>query len=217
MINATQYLPSHHDSPLRAQTMRLAIILLYTSGIRRGELLRLKLEEFNASQSTIRIDSTKFHKSRIIPLSPSAVNEMKMYLDRRHQTGLPMEPASALIWNNRGGRQGKSYSGPGFLRIWSTLCSSARIFNRQGNPPRLHDIRHSFAVNVLQNWYRNGEDVQAKLPLLSTYMGHASIVSTYYYLPFVEGIRSEVSSRFYHHYGKELNIEDGQSCLLDTK
>ena len=86
LINATQYLPSSLNSPIRAQTMRLAFILLYTCGLRREELLRLRLEDFDASQTLLRIEASKFHKSRMIPLHPSVANEIDAYLTVRHQT-----------------------------------------------------------------------------------------------------------------------------------
>jgi integrase len=70
-----------------------------------------------------------------------------------------------------------------------------------GQLPRLHDIRHGFAVNALLRWYRQGLDVQTTLPLLATYMGHVSIVSTHYYLAFVEPLRAAASARFARHCG----------------
>jgi hypothetical protein len=70
------------------------------------------------------------------------------------------------------------------------------IFTPKGNLPRIHDARHSFAVNALMRWYREGADVGAKLPLLATYMGHVSVVSTHYYL------RTATSKRFASHYGE---------------
>ena len=70
-----------------------------------------------------------------------------------------------------------------------------------GGRPHVHDVRHSFAVNALLRWYRQGIDVQTKLPLLATYMGHVSIVSTAYYLAFVEPLRAAASARFARHYG----------------
>ena len=213
LIAATQSLPPDRDSPLRAQTIRLAIILLYTTGLRRGELLRLKLSDFDASQATLRIDCTKFHKSRIIPLSPSVVEEVTTYLLLRRQTGLVMGATSALIWNRRGGPEGKSYSGTSLQSIWHALCSALRILTPEDKPPRIHDLRHSFAVNVLQRWYQTAQHVQAKLPLLSTYMGHVSIVSTHYYLPFVEGIRSEASARFHRNFGRGLGEYAAQRPL----
>jgi integrase len=73
---------------------------------------------------------------------------------------------------------------------------------KAGKPPRIHDFRHSFAVNALLRWYRTGADVEAKLPLLATYLGHGSAVSTHYYLHFIEPLRTAASERFANHYGK---------------
>jgi integrase len=109
---------------------------------------------------------------------------------------------SPLIWNGYGGGEGKAYSAPSFLEIWSSLCRSSKILTDEGKTPRIHDLRHSFAVNALLRWYKAGEDVDAKLPFLSTYMGHVSIASTRYYLSFVEEIRSEASARFERSFGK---------------
>jgi integrase len=205
LLNATQILAPSRDNPLRAETMRLAIMLLYTTGLRRGELLRLTLGDFDAMEVTLRIQSTKFHKSRIIPLSWSVAEQLHGYLKLRQKTGLPMNLSSALIWNARcGGPKGSSYSGQGLREMWLELCCVSKIFTRKSQAPRIHDLRHSFVTNVLQRWYHAGEDVQNKLPLLSTYMGHISIVSTNYYLSFVEGIRTEASARFRQSFGKAI-------------
>jgi integrase len=72
----------------------------------------------------------------------------------------------------------------------------------KGKLPRIHDFRHSFAVNALLRWYRAGVDVEVKLPLLATYMGHGSVVSTYYYLHLIEPLRTAASERFASHYGQ---------------
>ena len=111
-----------------------------------------------------------------------------------------MKASSPLIWNNAGGPEGRAYTGTGIGRNWRLLCASLKILTPKGIPPRIHDIRHGFAINALLRWYHNGEDVQAKLPQLSTYMGHVSIVSTQYYLPFVESLRCVASTRFEQKY-----------------
>jgi integrase len=204
LLNATQYLSPCRRCPLRPQTLRMAIILLYTTGLRRGELLRLKLGDFNSADKTLLIRVTKFHKSRIIPLSFSVAADLEAYLTLRHKNRLPMEETSPLAWNGYGGPEGKCYTGTGFASNWRALCSSLNIFTREGKSPRIHDLRHSFAINVLRRWYHTGQDVQTKLPLLSTYMGHVSIHSTHYYITFVEGIRSEASGRFHQNFGKVI-------------
>jgi integrase/recombinase XerD len=204
ILRATPSLLSDHLSHLRPQTMRIALLLLYSTGMRRGELLRLTWGDFDSNQETLLIQSTKFHKSRIIPLSPSVAAELKTYLALRQKRRLPADATSPIVWNGYHSLQGKSYTGKGFGDNWSALCASLNILTPKGRPPRVHDLRHAFAVNVLLRWYQAGEDVQAKLPLLSTYMGHVSVVSTHYYLTFIEDLRSEASARFYQKFGKVI-------------
>lgn len=201
LLSATKYLRPRGRSPIRAQTFRIAIILLYTTGLRHGELLRLKLGDYNSTEKTLFIRDTKFHKSRIIPLSDSVATELEAFMELRTKNHLPMDITSPLICNKYGGLEAKQYVRNGFADTWRALCTVLKILTRDRRPPRIHDLRHSFAITVLQRWYQAGENVQAKLPLLSTYLGHVSIPSTCYYLPFVEGIRSEASARFQQNFG----------------
>lgn len=201
LVCAAQLLPALPQSPLRAQVVRLAIALLYTAGLRRGELLRLTVGDFNAAESTLFIRATKFCKERIIPLSISADAELRGYLNLRRHYRLPIEKSSPLIWNRIGSAEGRAYTSTGLVQNWRLLCASLKILTPKGIPPRIHDIRHSFAVNALMRWYNNSENVMAKLPQLSTYMGHVSVVSTQYYLPFAESLRSEANARFEEKYG----------------
>lgn len=202
ILSATRFLPPRECSPLRAETIRIAILLLYTTGLRRGGLLRLRLGDFNSAEATLLIQNTKFHKSRIIPLSGSVAAEVEAFLALRRKNHLPMEVTSPLIWNRfGGGTEGRCYTGTALAQNLRALCSSLDIFTPEGKTPRVHDLRHSFAVNALKRCYQAGEDMGAKLPLLSTYMGHVSIASTHHYLAFVEGIRSEASDRFHESFG----------------
>jgi integrase len=82
----------------------------------------------------------------------------------------------------------------------------AKVQKPDGWLPRIHDFRHSFAVNAMLRWYRSGVEVQSKLPFLSAYMGHVSIVSTYYYLHFIEPLGSLASARFASHYGALVSL-----------
>jgi integrase len=204
LLDATRYLRPYANSPLRSENLRLAILLLFTAGLRRGELLHLTLGDFNSQDGALLIRATKFHKSRILPLSPSVSAEIESYLALRNERRFPMETSSPLIWNQQGGHEGRGYTGTGLARNWQVLCTALGIFTEKGKPPRIHDVRHSFAVNVLKRSYINGEDVQAKLPILSTYMGHVSVASTHYYLSFVEEIRSEASERFHQCFGRRI-------------
>ena len=184
-------------SPIRPQVFRLAIVLLYTTGLRRAELLRLCVGDYDPRQHSLLVQHTKFHKSRHLPLSGDTAREIAHYLDVRRQHALPLTPETPLICNENG----KAYSGVGFWQVFRALCHQTGIRTAEGRWPRVHDLRHTFAVNALLRWYRTGIDIHAKLPLLATYMGHVSIVSTEYYLHFIDEVASTACDRFNDKYG----------------
>jgi integrase/recombinase XerD len=187
-------------SPLRPEVFRLALVLLFTTGIRRGELLRLTLSDYDGPNAILLIRESKFHKSRLLPLNSGIAREINRYLHARARRKLPLSPNTALIWNAIKG--GGAYSARHLHDCLQHLFQQCSIFTAKGRLPRIHDARHSFAVNALLRWYREGADVGAKLPLLATYMGHVSIVSTHYYLQWIEPLRTAAGERFAHHYGE---------------
>lgn len=184
-------------SPLRAQVYRLAIVLLYTTGLRRGELVRLTLGDYAPQERTLLVRQSKFHKSRYLPLSDDTVAEIAAYLNLRRQHQLPISAQTPLMWNRY--HQGSAYTGAGIAQGLRHLFHLANVRADDARLPRVHDLRHSFAVHALWRWYQAGVNVQAKLPLLATYMGHVSIHSTEYYLPFIEVLASAASDRFAAH------------------
>jgi integrase len=200
LLRAASGLKRGPSSPLRPEVIRLAIVLLFTTGIRRGELLRLTLGDYNSRDATLLIRESKFHKSRLLPLNSEIAAEIDHYLRARALRRLPLSADTALIWNATKG--GRGYSGPGLQLCLQPLLQKCSIFTPKGKLPRIHDARHSFAVNALMRWYREGADVGAKLPLLATYMGHVSVVSTHYYLQWIEPLRTATSKRFASHYGE---------------
>ena len=206
LLEAAQALPRWTSCPFRPETLRMAFLLLFTTGLRRGELLRLTLADIDSCEETCAIRQTKFHKSRVIPLSPSVARELNAYLELREKNRLFLSPGSPVIISGYQTTDGRGYTGYALGRNWADLCASLNILTVKGRPPRIHDLRHSFAVNVLMRWYRNNDDVQAKLPLLSTYMGHVSVVSTYHYLTFVEELRSQASELFHRRCGKAVKV-----------
>lgn len=187
-------------SPLRPEVIRLAIALLFTTGIRRGELLALKIGDYSRRELILHIRQTKFYKSRLLPINGSIAHEIEKCLSARTQGRFPVSPDTALIWNAAWG--GGAYSGTSLRRALQPLLQRCGIVTPKGKLPRIHDFRHSFAVNTLLRWYRAGVDVEAKLPLLATYLGHGSAVSTHYYLHFIEPLRSAASERFANRYGE---------------
>jgi integrase/recombinase XerD len=199
LLHASSGLKRSPLSPLRPEAIRLAILLLFTTGIRRGELLNLTIGDYDRWESTLHIRQTKFYKSRLLPINSGIADEIDHYLRTRSRRKLSVSPDAALIWNLSWG--GGAYSGTSLRRSLQPLLQKCRIATTKGKPPRIHDLRHSFAVNALLRWYRAGADVEAKLPLLATYLGHGSAVSTHYYLHFIEPLRTAASERFAKHYG----------------
>ena len=186
--------------PLRPTVLRLAILLLYTSGLRRGELLRLTLGDVDARRGVLFIRQSKFYKSRWVPLSPSTRSELRSYLNARKRAGFDSRPSAPLICHARG----RGYTGPGIARTLTELFDIVNIRDQSGRRPRVQDFRHSFAVAALLRWYENGADVQVNLPKLALYMGHVSIVSTAYYLRWMPAVIAHASERFGRSFGQVL-------------
>ncbi len=174
--------------------MRLAVVLLYTAGLRRGELVRLTLGDTDAQGGVLRIRESKFHKSRWVPLSASAQAELQVYLAARRRAGLDERPTAPLLC----APGARAYTGEGFYNSFKQLLRDAGICDSTGRCPRVQDFRHSFAVAALLRWYETDADVQSNLPKLALYMGHVSIVSTAYYLRWMPAVISQASARFAH-------------------
>jgi integrase len=200
MLAAAEALRPASGSPLLPAVMRLAVVILYTAGLRRGELLRLTLDDVEPRSGILRIRCSKFHKSRLVPLSPEAGNELRAYLSKRLAPSLDTSPHTPLLCNIKGGLRG--YTGTGLSGGVQALFKSAGVHNSEGQRPRIHDLRHSFAVQALLRWYRDGADVQSNLPKLAMYMGHVSIVSTAHYLHFVPALAELASDRFEKSFGR---------------
>lgn len=199
---ADQLAPSRHN-PLRAATMRIATVLLYTAGLRRGELVRLQLADVDAQDGVLHIRESKFHKSRWIPLSSDARRELRKYLRKRMRKPFDLRSTAPLLCNasRAHGHVGwHAFCGPGLAQGLLSLFDRAGVHDTQGRRPRVQDIRHSFAVEALVRWYRQGGDVQTHLPKLALYMGHVSIVSTAYYLHFIPEVAAFASKRFDRHF-----------------
>ena len=191
-------LPSGRCNPLRARTMKLALTLLFCCGLRLGELQRLKLKHLDTPQKFLRVEMTKFYKTRMVPFTESVLSEIQLYLKLRRRSGIPMGEDSFFIWHPRGTKHAMTTRSISYA--WQQLCLMSHIVDRRGRPPRLHDLRHSFAVNALHRWYVRGEDVQTKIHFLSTYLGHVDIRSTHRYLHLTPQLSEEASERFHRHF-----------------
>lgn len=164
--------------PLRQATYRTLIALLSVTGMRVGEAIRLDRSDVDLAHGVLTVRQTKFGKTRELPLDASTARALGAYL--RLCARLCPEPASdALLVSPAGTRL-----------LYTNVCATfLKLVERAGldrptagRRPRLHDLRHSFAVRTLLDWYRAGVDVQPRLPLLSTYLGHVHPKDTYWYL-----------------------------------
>jgi integrase/recombinase XerD len=165
--------------PLGAATYQTLIGLLAVTGMRVGEAIRLDRDDLDADHDELlRVRHSKFGKSRLVPLHPSTVAALHTYLQVRDEL-LPAPASPALLLSTTGTRLGYNNVWRTFHRLVRQVGISARSASCQ---PRIHDLRHSFAVRTMLDWYAGGADVPALLPRLSTYLGHADPKHTYWYL-----------------------------------
>lgn len=200
LLTKASQLPRTSASPLRGPALRLAIVLLYTCGLRLGELLRLTMGDIEDQGTVLRIRESKFRKSRLVPLSGSTTRELQTYL-RPRRKAFAVHPSTPLLCNRHGGHL-HPYSHPGLQAAINQLFEAAGVQDERDRRPRIHDLRHSFAVQALLRWYRKGADVQSSLPKLALYMGHVSIASSACYLHWVPALQSLASHRFEQRFGQ---------------
>ncbi len=196
--------PTPH-SPLRAHVYRLAVVLLYTAGLRRGELVRLRIDDYDPFRHTLLVRVSKFHKSRIVALSGDAWREMDTYLQFR--LCFPHTARSPLLAH--GSQADKALSGSKFGKDFRKLCWDASVLTDSGRPPRVHDLRHTYAAHVLLRCYRDNRNPQAVLPILSRAMGHVSLASTAYYLSLIDPILEQAAEHVARHVGPLLPSSPG--------
>jgi integrase len=162
---------------IRAATYPALIGLLAASGLRVGEALRLDHDDADLGRGLLTVRMTKFGKSRQVPLHPTTVAALDGYARRRDQL-CPRPKAPSFFLSSWATRPHVTV----VHKTFRELCRRAGVQDpRHPGRPRLHDFRHTFAVRALLGWHTAGADVQARLPWLSTYMGHVDPSSTYWY------------------------------------
>ena len=193
LLTAAATLPP--PGSLRPHTCRTLLGTLYSTGIRIGEAFALNIEHFLPEEQRLYVAEGKFRKSRWIVLSRSTACALEQYLERRMGKD-PNAADSPLFLNERGHRLCHAP----VYNTFRGLLRQCGIMHDNRKGPRIHDLRHSFAVHRLLAWYRDGEDVNARLPALATYMGHVDISSTQVYLQPTAELLGEVDRRFHNHY-----------------
>jgi integrase len=164
--------------PLSAATYEALIGLLAVTGMRVGEAIRLDRADVSFPDGLITVRESKFGKSRQLAIHPSTVAALRRYARRRVELS-PTPRESAFFVHPAGNR----ITYPSVQQMFRDLVGRAGLTPRSAHcRPTIHGLRHSFAVNTLIGWYRADVDVQAQLPLLSTWLGHADPKWTYWYL-----------------------------------
>ena len=164
-------------SPLRAATYDTLIGLLVASGLRIGEAIKLDRSDVDWNHGVLLIRESKFGKTRLVPLHETSMRFLAEYAALRDDVQPHPEDGSFFVSLTRHRLCYAVVS-----QTFRQLVDTAGVGAAAPAAPRLHDLRHTFAVRTLLGWYRAGEDVQAKIPSLSTYLGHREPSSTYWYL-----------------------------------
>ena len=182
------------DTPLAAATMQAFIGLVFATGLRRGEALGLDWVDLDPKSGVLSVRQAKFHKPRQLPLHASVSVALTDYARRRDRL-CPLPRTPALFVSSTGARLSASTVSQTFRNLLRQTGIAQRA---PGRRPRIHDARHTFAVNTLLGWYRDGGDVQARLPLLSTWLGHTDPRHTYWYLQAAPELLALVAQRLEH-------------------
>jgi site-specific recombinase XerD len=184
-------------SPLRHLIMPEVFRLLYGCGFRVREVLNLRIRDVDLNQGIITVRQGKFRKDRLVPPALSLVNRLRKYAGY-----FDSRPPDAVFFPGPNGR-------PFALRTVYTLFREMLLqcgipHAGRGKGPRIHDYRHLFAVHTLRRWYRDGENLEAKLPLLATYLGHQHLSGTQHYLHLTAEIFPEITARVEAAFGEVI-------------
>ncbi len=165
-------------SPIQAATLETVVGLLAASGLRVAEAIRLDDTDLDVDSQLLLVRTSKGGRSRLVPLDASVMDAVMAYVAVRDRAFSPRRSTSLFV--STVGRRLRSGNLGEAFRIVVALAGLGTT--PAGRPPRLGDLRHSFAVRTLLGWHRDARDVNALLPTLSTYLGHVSPASTYWYL-----------------------------------
>jgi integrase len=187
-----------HDRP--HGTYYCLLGLLAVSGLRSGEALELRIEDIDLANRILTVHGAKFGKSRLVPIHSSTVKQLRAYMKRRDSLHAA-ELSPYLFVSRKGTRLCRRRA----YYVFADLLATAGIRKQpSGRAPRLHDFRHRFAVQTLIDWYRAGQNVEQRLPTLSTFLGHVSVEDTYWYLTEYPELMNLAVQKLNRRWGKTL-------------
>lgn len=193
LLDIAGALPESAQSPFRGPTYRTIFALLYGLGLRVGEACRLLIRDVDFERQLLIIRESKFYKSRLTPFGPQVGNLLQDYLQKRKQRpgGLSAD-APLFSLTAKGAIHPCTVS-----QTFHHLVPQLQLDLPPGtSSPRLHDLRHSFAVGTLSRWYRSGLNPQERLLRLSTFLGHVDPVSTAVYLTISDALLQHANGRY---------------------
>lgn len=194
LLALAERLPSTGSTLERGHTYYVLFALLYGLGLRVGEACRLQLRDVDRTRQLLIIRETKFYKDRLVPFGPKLGAVLAAHLERRQTTFGSSVSEEAPLFCLRGGRPIHPCT---VSQTFHALLPRLQLHIPPGvSAPRLHDLRHAFAVGVLTRWYRRGLDPQTRLLTLSTFMGHVDISSTAVYLTTTPELLEQANRRY---------------------
>jgi integrase len=197
--------------PLRPHSLYAMLVVAYCAGLRIGEIVRLQLADLRLEEGLLEIRQSKFFKSRRVPLRSSVLDVLKRYLEERARAGLPQEPDAPLFCHDRGG-----YVYMTAERLLREVIRAAGLKPAPGRRgPRVHDLRHTFVVHRMLEWYRQDINPESKLPYLSTFLGHRGIHSTLVCLTITQELLGLANERFRVLGAPALVPAQGESHAFD--
>jgi integrase len=193
LLAAAATLPDNSRARQRGPTYHVIFALCYGLGLRAGEVCGLRLGDVDADRRMLVVRGGKFGKSRLVPHGPRIAEVVGAQVERR-RAAHPESDANAPLFTF----DGRRCMHPGTAsQVFHALVRTIGLVIPDGvSPPRLHDLRHSFAVGCLLRWYRDGSDPASRLHQLSTFMGHVDPTSTAIYLTITPGLLNQANRRF---------------------
>jgi site-specific recombinase XerD len=181
-------------SKLQPHTMQAILFLLYGAGLRIGEAVRLVMADVDLINRVLNIRLSKFYKDRLVPMGDALALALQAYTSTRHYLGHSDADDAPFLVCDKGDPISVQLADQAFRR----LCKVAQVRRQDGGryQPRLHDLRHSFAVHRLIAWYKEDADVNLMLPRLSAYLGHFQLSCTQRYLTMTPELLQQASTRF---------------------